>query len=115
MDYRKTLCKCTKCNKAYIDTIPNNHCLRMSEEDLPKEVKTLIEEGCPECLTWDHLEDVTDLITLNFADYKEAMEKGPIEYPGAIYLKALWRTGNGTGGDRENQAYSKLKQYNFVI
>lgn len=109
MDYRKQLCKCTKCEEVYIDTIPNNHCLRVPEEDLPKRIIELTEEGCPECKTWEHLVDTHDLIVLKFKDYRTAKEEGKKEYPGAVFLKALPLGSTRGGGTR------LLNEYQYVL
>lgn len=93
----------------WVDTIPNTHCLRLSEDELPKKIGSLIEEGCPNCKTWDHLEDVHEKLTLQYTNFREAREKGPIEYPGAIFLKALMASG------ADNKAYRVMKDYVFVI
>lgn len=108
MDYRKQLCKCTKCEEVYIDTIPNTHCLRVSEEDLPKRIIELTEDGCPECKSWDHLVDTHDLIVLQFRDYRTAREQGKKEYPGAIFLKSLPPGSNKLGTKR-------LNEYQYVL
>lgn len=107
MDYRKQLCKCTKCKLVLIDTIPNNTCLRIPEDEIPKKILSLNDLGCPKCNSWDNLEDVHDIIILKYDDYRTAKEKGPIEYPGAIFFKAM-APGGTSNGNR------KLKEYHFI-
>lgn len=89
--------------------MPNNHCVRMAEDELPKEVTPLIEEGCPTCKTWDHLEDVTEILVLKYKDFRTAKQNGPTEYPGAIYLKASFAYGT------ERDSYRSMKDYLFAI